>query len=1063
MAGIRESVVNLILRGRDLLTPAAKSASKGLDELQQSSEGLRGALRRVSDTQSQAADFRKLQERTDDTRKAWARAQRELRELSQQIEQTTGPTRRLERQFEKAQKNAQGAKAAFLQNREELDRLGQSLRAAGVDTDDLENEQQALTRRSEELTAELRQVDAQLEKQGRSAEGAARGTEQAGGAAGQAAGRFGRLGQALRRVTPSISQIRTGINAAGRALVGYTAAIAASIGTLTAFSRRQGRAAKEIANTAQALGVSARTVQVWRLAAQGLGLSADKATDVIKDMADKIGDFAATGGGEAADVFERLNLSIEDFSGLAADQQLIKLASAISEVNSKSEQIFFLESIADDASLLQPLLENNAAALRRVAAEAEAQGAFISPEQLVQLQRANEIFERVERRLKGVGNTITAAVAPALGQATENLVKLFQAGEGGQTLADTFRRMAENFRDFTRRLSGDAGTVQQSLQGIIDTAQFLGNGFISVFRGLQTAVSGAVTVVAGVLSAFLTQIQAITFGLNQLGIVSDSAFRRLSASAEAARDTTVSLAKQTADFGAKAVQAGRDAAAAFDNSRTAAQREAEALRERERLADELLRSGADLADQIGEVADESGRSADAARAARERLVEMGVDAGLAFDGIGDGAREAIDGLEQIATDIQQIGTESEGAARAFEQGMRSALQEISTAEEFKAIRQQIAELRDQDLIDPAQAAQALGLIRERQQEVNEQRMSDSVDQFSASVEEATAKTRELNSETRNTGDTAEGGFRKAVSAGKALSQMVDNAKAAMAELSQAALILFKDRALGLDRPADEATRLRNEISGAAQEISDLARSPLNFSFTGIGEFIVEMDTAAAVIRKTFAEQKLAALELREEIDSGSISLQKLNQEASRLDRNFDLLDQQSLDQLRSEIAAAQQQLEGLNESSEDTLRNLQKRLAELRGDTARAQEIEFQAERERLQQQLEEAQDAGAREAARNLQESIQQLERIQDIERQRREEAEAERRREAEARREEEEQARRAQRQQATTTNRQQTVAPPAGQRIVLQAPSGQDVEVTTTDPDGLLAALEQAGLRSV
>src|SRR5690554_4040419 len=113
------------------------------------------------------------------------------------------------------------------------------------------------------------------------------------------------------------------------------------------------------------------------------------------------------------------------------------------------------------------------------------------------------------------------------------------------------------------------------------------------------------------------------------------------------------------------------------------------------------------------------------------------------------------------------------------------------------------------------------------------------------------------------------------------------------------------------------------------------------------------------------------------------------------------------------------------------------------------------------------AQQAGADEAAADYQQSLDTLEQIYQIEQKNRREEQNAREREAADRAREQQLAeierQRAERERNTTTNRQQSVQSRPSQTIVLQTPIGGQTEIQTSDPDSFLAALEEAGLRSI
>lgn len=216
--------------------------------------------------------------------------------------------------------------------------------------------------------------------------------------------------------------MRKSVNLAGQ----FGAGVAASLAVMVS---RSVKAGTEMSRLARSVSVSTSTLSSWSHAAETVGIESDKMGDIFKDVSDKIGDFAVTGGGGAADMFEKLNLDIKDFINLAPDQQIIKIGEALDGVQSESEKVFFLEALAGDASRLLPLLENDAELLRELTQEAEDLGVAISDVDAVKLQAAGRSFERVQSIATGFANKMAVKVAPIIEVVSERLIGAATEGD----------------------------------------------------------------------------------------------------------------------------------------------------------------------------------------------------------------------------------------------------------------------------------------------------------------------------------------------------------------------------------------------------------------------------------------------------------------------------------------------------------------------------------------------------------------------------------------------------------------------------------------------------------
>ncbi len=178
----------------------------------------------------------------------------------------------------------------------------------------------------------------------------------------------------------------------------------------------------EMIRLAESTGVSTTALSEWGHAAGTVNLSTEKMADIFKDVQDKIGDFAITGGGGAVDMFENMNLKLEDLIALSPDQQLLKIGEALENVGTQSEKIFFMEALAGDASLLLPLLDNGAEKLKNLQDEAREFGLSISELDAAKMKAAERSIERVGSLYKGFSNTLTKEVAPILEVVAERFV-----------------------------------------------------------------------------------------------------------------------------------------------------------------------------------------------------------------------------------------------------------------------------------------------------------------------------------------------------------------------------------------------------------------------------------------------------------------------------------------------------------------------------------------------------------------------------------------------------------------------------------------------------------------
>ena len=181
-------------------------------------------------------------------------------------------------------------------------------------------------------------------------------------------------------------------------LTGTAVGLAASVSSLAATG-------KELEQMALKAGVSVETMQELAYATEQYNVTGDKLADMLKDVQDKLGDFSATGGGEFDDWMEniapKVGLTVTKLQQMAGPDALLAIQRAMDATNvSASEQIFYLESIANDVSTLQPLLRNNGAELQRLTGHYRSLNVALSETDISQLKELDQKLKDISLRLQ---------------------------------------------------------------------------------------------------------------------------------------------------------------------------------------------------------------------------------------------------------------------------------------------------------------------------------------------------------------------------------------------------------------------------------------------------------------------------------------------------------------------------------------------------------------------------------------------------------------------------------------------------------------------------------------
>ncbi|WP_080948279.1 coiled-coil domain-containing protein [Moraxella bovoculi] len=156
----------------------------------------------------------------------------------------------------------------------------------------------------------------------------------------------------------------------------------------------------------------------------------------------------STGGGELADFFEniapKVGITAKELRQLSGPDALQAVYDALEKANiSQSEMIFYMESIADEASLLIPLLADGGAGFDLWGKAAENAGAVMDEKTIRATQEPNTATQILDLSYQGVKNQIAVAVMPVLSDLAGSLVQdaslKRSAAQAGEVLAGSLK------------------------------------------------------------------------------------------------------------------------------------------------------------------------------------------------------------------------------------------------------------------------------------------------------------------------------------------------------------------------------------------------------------------------------------------------------------------------------------------------------------------------------------------------------------------------------------------------------------------------------------------------
>ncbi|ENU32450.1 phage tail tape measure C-terminal domain-containing protein [Acinetobacter parvus] len=173
--------------------------------------------------------------------------------------------------------------------------------------------------------------------------------------------------------------------------------------------------------------------QYYAAGAKKVGVETEQLAQIFKDAREKVGEFIDNGGGELADFFDtiapKVGVTAEQFKKLTGPEILQLYVSSLQQAGvSQNEMIAYMERIADDATVLLPLLNNNGEGFKKYGEEAKAAGAILGVEVVEQAKTAKEALGQFQNRVSGITNQLVANAAPAIVFLAQNLDVLTKAG-----------------------------------------------------------------------------------------------------------------------------------------------------------------------------------------------------------------------------------------------------------------------------------------------------------------------------------------------------------------------------------------------------------------------------------------------------------------------------------------------------------------------------------------------------------------------------------------------------------------------------------------------------------
>ncbi len=314
--------------------------------------------------------------------------------------------------------------------------------------------------------------------------------------------------EAQKSVTESLKFISSGFAIATGAVVGMT-------GALGAMTKQTAESVKEIENLSRVADTTFNEFIKMSEGAKKYGVEQGKLADILKDTKDRVGDFLATGGGPMKDFFEQIapkvGITADAFRDLSGKDALQLFYTSLEKANlSQAEMTFYLEAVASDLTLLQPLLADNGKLLNQFGKEAEQAGLLLPDDKIQDLKDSMAGFDRLSQRLTGSIRSISAELAPTFTAITEDINKVLDDNEIGVKMLfesiGIYFQIAMDGIKYTFEQAGIIAGFESWEDAFLKTAFFIQNSFNILMLGLKTGIEKMLSTISYPFRVFIAGI-----------------------------------------------------------------------------------------------------------------------------------------------------------------------------------------------------------------------------------------------------------------------------------------------------------------------------------------------------------------------------------------------------------------------------------------------------------------------------------------------------------------------------------------------------------------------------
>lgn len=1090
MAGLKERLIQFILRGKDELSPAAKTSSEAIEELRGKAEKLGTTLDAAKDARGLISTLQNTERAITQTKASIEGAEHNVQALREALDKNPD-SRGYQTSLLAAERSAASLRRALGQLNTQHAEQERAAREAGVDTSKLAEEERRLGDEVAKTKSALAENNKQLRDAQREQAAAARSAvehssrlEAIKTGVTENTVRFGKwlvsiylVDKALQGLAVGASLVRDGIAAFIADGSDGETVLAQLEASLTSTGNAAGLTSKQLLEMAEQLRDASMNSTEEIVSAETRLLSY---TDILaKEFPDALQ--------ITIDQAQRLGISVEQ-SAETVGKALQSPSDAMAALGrqgfkleaGQKELMEQLEATGRKAEAQRIILDMMAEAYGGAAAAAKYktfQGLWKSITDqfgdFAGMVGESGAFDYVKIKLEEVRSTIIRLRDDgSLDRLAQGLANAFVQGVdwAGKFIA----KLGEV--DF-QKLTTDSATWLDGFGKKLDESAKKVEIFAAPFKTLWYGLTGGLSQVVASFAAVGYQIATLAEDLGKKlpeSFGGEALAKKSKASAEVLKGIYEGMAGYAEESGQKIIEVWESAA---EPAKQTAVAQAEAVKEAlDESFEHTVQRVTGINNALAQISAANGVA---------QLRQLGTEMFQAFQRGDLSQKEFSQGSAVLNARLRELGgaatsaTPQVGILAANLKSLTDVQDAIASAKtdlDIENIRKAIVRMNQTGVISTSEYNTEMGRLKARQDELKKSTdalgkstsdQSDNADKATKSMEEQRRESGRLMEEQRRAMGAAMEAHRKGTEDTKEVTEgafdffgdIMTAARQPLAQLSAEALEAY-DRLRNISK-ADvniDTSSLEDTSDSLGRVVAELekVKAALNtVGLDGLSKWALQNKQDSLEIQAGYLAQKASLQRLLDGVDSGSMKLKDFLASAKAARHGMGLLGNSDLRTLESAIASAEEKVRQIGESSRNTFASLREELAGLRGDSEDLDRSRFASRRNELQQQLAEAQGSGNLNAVKNLTDALATLRQIEAA---------------TDAKRQQEQQqklvdaqtaARTAAAKPAEATSSPAPTAEPM-KIIRLETPRGPVNVGVQDDGTGLLGVLEQAGYRT-